>query len=99
MDHLVGARVTCWRCGHGNTVPGSCDIHSQQVTSRVHVNFVGKQDHLRDGAAQMAPVWLCAAYPDGLLRGAVKRPHGADHPVSGLVGTRNQTMPATSRNA
>ena len=24
----------------------------------VHVNFVGSQDHLRDDAAQMTPVWL-----------------------------------------
>ena len=28
---------------------------------RVHVNFVGEQDHLRVRAGQAAPVWLCGA--------------------------------------
>ena len=29
---------------------------------RVHVKFVGNQDHLVDGAAQMASVWLCIVH-------------------------------------
>jgi hypothetical protein len=32
MDHLEGARVTGWGCGHANTVPRSCDIHSPTGT-------------------------------------------------------------------
>jgi hypothetical protein len=31
VDHLVAARVTGWGCGHGNTVPRSCDIHSREA--------------------------------------------------------------------
>ena len=30
VDHLIGARIARWVCGHGNTVPRSCDIHSRE---------------------------------------------------------------------
>ena len=34
------------------------DIAAEWNVARVHVSFVGNQDHLRDAATQMRPVWL-----------------------------------------
>jgi hypothetical protein len=34
VDHLVRAWITGWVCGHGNTVPRSCDFHSQRITAQ-----------------------------------------------------------------
>jgi hypothetical protein len=50
--------------------------------------IVGSQDHLVDGAARLAPAWLCAACPGGLSCGGVTRPCGAGRRVCGLVAAR-----------